>query len=54
LKSFETKNEAEDLMAKLVSDGIHSELSIQPLMFNKEQYKIIVFGKDIVKAKNYI
>jgi len=54
LKTFETKDEAEKLMAKLVSDGINYELSVQPLTFNKKQYKIIVFGKDIVKAKNYL
>jgi hypothetical protein len=54
LKTFETKDEAEDLIVKLVADGINSELSIQPLTFNKKQYTIIVFGKDIVKAKNYL
>ena len=54
LKTLETKDEAEDLMTKLLSDGINSELSIQPILFNKKQYKIIVFGKDIVKAKKYL
>jgi hypothetical protein len=53
LETFETRDEADNLMAKLISEGINSELSIEPKMFNKKQYKIIVFGKDINKAKSY-
>ena len=54
LETFETKDEADNLMAKLISNGINSELSTQPKTFNTKQYKIIVFGKDIIKAKNYL
>jgi hypothetical protein len=54
LQTFETKDKADKFMANLNSNGINSELSLQPKTFNTKQYKIIVFGKDIVKAKNYL
>jgi hypothetical protein len=49
LETFDTKDKADNLIAKLISGGINAELSIQPKMF-----KVLVFGKDIIKAKAYL
>lgn len=54
LETFESKDKADNLLTKLIANGLHPELSSIPINFNKSQHRIIVFGNEIIKAREII
>lgn len=54
LTTDENKEIIDNIIYLLNQNGVEAELITIPILLNKNQYKIIVFGKDFIKAKQII